>query len=123
MTKKIPAPITHSSLPGGGVPSVAVIGGGYWGKNLVRNYYNLHALKLIADKSETILSNLKDQFKGVDTCLAIADVLARKDIDGVVISTPAETHFNIARECLLAGKHVYVEKPLVLREEEGARTY
>jgi len=46
-------------------------------------------------------------------------VLARNDIDGVVISTPAETHFNIARECLLAGKHVYVEKPLVLDETEG----
>jgi predicted dehydrogenase/acetyltransferase-like isoleucine patch superfamily enzyme len=46
-------------------------------------------------------------------------VLSRDDIHGVVISTPAETHFNIARESLLAGKHVYVEKPLVLREEEG----
>jgi len=46
-------------------------------------------------------------------------VLSRDDIQGVVISTPAETHFNIARESLLAGKHVYVEKPLVLKEEEG----
>jgi len=51
--------------------------------------------------------------------LALTDVLTRSDIAGVVIATPAETHFNIARESLLAGKHVYVEKPLVLREEEG----
>jgi UDP-2-acetamido-3-amino-2,3-dideoxy-glucuronate N-acetyltransferase len=64
MTKKDPFPITHDPLSDGGVPAIAVIGGGYWGKNLVRNYYHLDALKLIADKSETILSNLKNQFKG-----------------------------------------------------------
>jgi predicted dehydrogenase/acetyltransferase-like isoleucine patch superfamily enzyme len=100
-------------------PSVAVIGSGYWGKNLVRNFYNLNALKLIADKNETILSNFKDQYADIDTCLALTDVLNRSDIAGVAVATPAETHFNIARESLLAGKHVYVEKPLVLREEEG----
>ena len=99
--------------------SVAVIGNGYWGKNLVRNFYNLKALRLIADKNETILSNFKDQYSGIDTCLALTDVLSRSDIAGVAIATPAETHFDIARESLLAGKHVYVEKPLVLREEEG----
>ena len=100
-------------------PSVAVVGGGYWGKNLVRNFYNLNALKIVSDKSEAILAGLKDQFKGLDTCLALTDVLTRDDIEGVVIATPAETHFNIARESLLAGKHVFVEKPLVLEEAEG----
>ena len=65
------------------------------------------------------LSDFKNQYQGIDTCLALTDVLTRADISGVVIATPAETHFNIARESLLAGKHVYVEKPLVLREEEG----
>jgi UDP-2-acetamido-3-amino-2,3-dideoxy-glucuronate N-acetyltransferase len=112
MTKKGQTPGTKS-------PSVAVVGGGYWGKNLVRNFHNLNALKMVSDRSEAILSSLKDQFKGLDTCLALTDVLTRDDIEGVVIATPAETHFNIARESLLAGKHVYVEKPLVLREEEG----
>jgi len=112
MTKKSQSSGTES-------PSVAVIGGGYWGKNLVRNFHNLNALKMVSDRSEAILSSLKDQFKGLDTCLALTDVLTRDDIEGVVIATPAETHFNIARESLLAGKHVYVEKPLVLREEEG----
>ncbi len=100
-------------------PAVAIIGGGYWGKNLVRNFYNLNALKLVSDKSETLLSGHRDQYEGIETCLALTDVLSRKEIQGVVIATPAETHFNIARESLLAGKHVYVEKPLVLREEEG----
>jgi UDP-2-acetamido-3-amino-2,3-dideoxy-glucuronate N-acetyltransferase len=100
-------------------PAVAIIGGGYWGKNLVRNFYNLNSLKLVSDKNETILSSYKDQYEGIETCLALTDVLSSKDIQGVVIATPAETHFNIARESLLADKHVYVEKPLVLREEEG----
>jgi UDP-2-acetamido-3-amino-2,3-dideoxy-glucuronate N-acetyltransferase len=100
-------------------PPVAVIGAGYWGKNLVRNFNALGALKLICDKNESLLSDLKRQYKGVETCFALADVLCRNDIEGVVISTPAETHFNLARESLLAGKNVFVEKPLVLHEREG----
>ena len=83
-------------------PQVAVIGCGYWGKNLVRNYHNLGALKLICDKNETALADFKSQYADIDTCIALADVLSRKDIAGVVISSPAETHFSIARESLLA---------------------
>jgi len=112
MTKKNQSSGTES-------PSVAVIGSGYWGKNLVRNFNSLGALKLICDKSKIILGNFKEQYPEVETCLALNEILNRSDIEGVVIATPAETHFNIARESLLAGKHVYVEKPLVLREEEG----
>lgn len=100
-------------------PNVAVIGTGYWGKNLVRNYHELGALKLICDKNETLLSAFKAQFEGVDTCIALNDVLSRDDIKGVVIATPAETHFALAREAILAGKHLYVEKPLVLDESEA----
>ncbi len=101
------------------IPQVAVIGCGHWGKNLVRNYHNLGALKLICDKNETALTDFKSQYDDVDTCIALADVITRKDIDGVVISSPAETHFSIARESLLAGKNVFVEKPLTLHAEEG----
>jgi len=100
-------------------PSVAVIGAGYWGNNLVRNFHQLGALKLICDKNETLLDQLKNQYTGVETCFALHDVLAHKDIQGVVIATPAETHYTLTREILLAGKHVFVEKPMALREEEG----
>jgi len=100
-------------------PSVAVIGTGYWGKNLVRNFQQLGALKLICDKNETLLTNFKEQFSELDTCFALNDTLSRDDIDGIVIATPAETHYTVAREALLAGKHVFVEKPLALREDEG----
>lgn len=100
-------------------PQIAIIGCGYWGKNLIRNYHNLGALKLICDKNETALADFKSQYGDVDTCIALADVLSRKDIAGVVISSPAETHFSIARESLLAGKNVFVEKPLTLHAQEG----
>ena len=119
MKKTKPSSTAHHPSPEVESPAVAVIGGGYWGKNLVRNFNSLHSLKLVCDKDETILSNYKNQYKGIETCFALADVLSNDDIRGVVIATPAETHFNIARESLFAGKHVFVEKPLVLRSEEG----
>lgn len=108
-----------SSLDTTNVPSVAVIGSGYWGKNLVRNFHQLGALKLICDKNETVLANFKNQYPKLDVCSTLTDVLGRKDIGGVVIATPAETHFTLAREALLAGKHVFVEKPLSLNEEDA----
>jgi UDP-2-acetamido-3-amino-2,3-dideoxy-glucuronate N-acetyltransferase len=101
------------------VPCVAVIGSGYWGKNLVRNFHQLGALKLICDKNEVLLDQFKEQYPDVKMCLALSDVLTREEIQGVVIATPAETHFAFVREALLAGKHVFVEKPLALTEEDG----
>jgi len=99
--------------------NVAIVGSGYWGKNLVRNFYELGALKLICDKNETLLDQFKEQYPDLDVCLAFSDVIRREDIEAVVIATPAETHFSLAREALLAGKHVLVEKPIALTEEEG----
>ena len=100
-------------------PKVAVIGSGYWGKNLVRNYYQLGALGVICDKSQSILARFREEYPGVDTCASLNEVVSRKDILGVVIATPAETHFALAREALLAGKNVYVEKPLVTDQAEA----
>lgn len=101
-------------------PNIAVIGTGYWGKNMVRNFHQLGALKLICDKNETLLDQSKDQYPDVESCIALNDVLSRADIQGVVIATPSETHCTIAREVLLSNKHVLVEKPMALHEEEGA---
>lgn len=98
---------------------LAVIGSGYWGRNLIRNYFSLGVLKMICDKNEELLSQFKVQYPDVDTCIALNDVISRDDIDALVIATPAETHFDLAREALLSGKHVYVEKPLVLHEHEA----
>ncbi len=112
MTNPKPSPPAHN-------PGIAVIGCGYWGKNLIRNFHELGTLRLICDKSETLLNRFKDQYAGIEACFALNEVLSRHDIRGVVIATPAETHYTIAREVLLAGKHVFVEKPFVLDEEEA----
>jgi len=113
MGKRVKNPIDMKSA------AVAVVGAGHWGRNLVRNYARLGALRLICDKDESLLAALQEQYPGVETCLAFNDVLRRDDIRGVVIAIPAEGHFEPAREALLANKHVYVEKPFVLREDEG----
>ena len=101
------------------LPSIALLGCGYWGKNLVRNFHALGVLKLICDKHETLLDQFKTHYPELETCLSFTDSLSRDDIDSLVIATPAETHYVLAREALLAGKHVFVEKPLVLLEEQA----
>jgi UDP-2-acetamido-3-amino-2,3-dideoxy-glucuronate N-acetyltransferase len=109
-----------TAIPQLKTPNIAVIGAGSWGKNLVRNYANLNVLKLICDNNANILGQIGNQYPHVDTCLALSDVLTHADIKGIVIATPAETHFRIAREAMLSGKHVFVEKPLVMHEKDAA---
>jgi UDP-2-acetamido-3-amino-2,3-dideoxy-glucuronate N-acetyltransferase len=101
-------------------PRIAVIGSGYWGKHLVRNYHNLGVLALICDRNEIVLETFRKQYPGIQTCVAFSEVLSREDIDGLAIATPAESHFRLVREALLAKKHVFVEKPLTLEEKEGS---
>lgn len=101
------------------LPAVAVIGTGYWGKNLVRVHHRLGALKLICDKDETALARFRELYPEVEVCLAANDLFVRNDLQAIVIATPAETHFALAQEALLAGKHVYVEKPLALDPTEA----
>jgi len=100
-------------------PAVAVIGAGYWGKNLIRNFFNLKALKAVCDRNSDALLPLRELYPSCDIVSSLKDVLARNEINGIVVATPAETHFILAREALLSGKHVFVEKPLTLYEEEA----
>jgi UDP-2-acetamido-3-amino-2,3-dideoxy-glucuronate N-acetyltransferase len=100
---------------------IAVVGSGYWGKNLVRNFYELGALSAVCDKDPRVLSGFEESYAGIATCQDL-DLLLNDNpaaIDAVAIATPAATHYEVARKCLLAGKHVFVEKPLALTEEEG----
>ena len=99
--------------------SIAIIGAGHWGKNLIRIYDELGALKIICDKNQEALDRLAERYPHIQYSTFLHDVYGHKDIDGIVIATPAETHFAIARETLLTGKHVYVEKPFVLKIKEA----
>ncbi len=101
--------------------NIAVIGSGYWGKNLVRNFNTLKALHTICDTNQATLARFKEQYPEVKTVSTYSDVLTDPDIHGIAIATPAETHATLAREALLAGKDVYIEKPLCLSEEEGGK--
>jgi UDP-2-acetamido-3-amino-2,3-dideoxy-glucuronate N-acetyltransferase len=95
---------------------VSVIGCGYWGKNLVRNFAELGALVSICDASSD-LAQASSQTYGVPA-LSLQDVL-QSDVDGVVIAAPAVQHYDLAKKALQAGKHVYVEKPISLKVEEA----
>ena len=76
-------------------------------------------LEIICDASEEVLISSKKKYPEVSTTLSFSDVLTRQDIDAIVISTPAELHHSLARDSLLAGKHVFVEKPLAMNVKEG----
>ena len=98
---------------------VAVVGTGYWGKNLVRNFAQLGALDTVCDYDPQALQYIETHYPTVKTTKEFASVLKDRNIRAVVIASPAEQHFSMAREALLAGKDVFVEKPLALTLEDG----
>ena len=100
-------------------PSVACIGAGYWGRNLIRNFHALGVLRRICESDAAVALQLGKDYPGVPVSATIDPILADPAIAAVVIATPAETHGRIVRQALAAGKDVFVEKPLCLSLEEG----
>jgi UDP-2-acetamido-3-amino-2,3-dideoxy-glucuronate N-acetyltransferase len=101
-------------------PRVSVVGCGYWGKNLVRNFAQIGALESVCDANPGAVAAQTRAFAGVRGISEFSAVLADDAVDGVVLATPAAVHYEQARAALLAGKHVFVEKPLALCSREGA---
>ena len=99
--------------------NIAVIGTGYWGKNLVRNFNALGALKWICEANDDVRSRFAEQYPDATTTGRYDEILRDADIEAVAIATPAETHAKLVRDALLVGKDVFVEKPLCLSIEEG----
>ena len=97
---------------------IAVVGTGYWGRNLVRIYDQLGVLRTICDTREDVLEAMQEAHPGVSLTRDFRDLLRDECVKGVVIALPAECHYEFAREALEAGKDVYVEKPLALRLED-----
>jgi predicted dehydrogenase len=100
-------------------PNVAVVGCGYWGKNLVRNFREIGSLSQVCDADAEGRERAKDLAPAVGVTADFDEVLAGP-APAVVIATPAPTHFDLTRRALNAGKDVLVEKPLALRYDEGA---
>lgn len=102
-----------------GQPCVGVVGCGYWGKNLVRNFHGLEALGAVCDPTEAGRALARDLAPGVRVVEEFEDVLLSDAVDAVALATPAETHVELARRAMLAGKDVFVEKPMALTAVEG----
>jgi predicted dehydrogenase len=99
---------------------VIVVGAGNWGKNLIQNFYNLDALAGVAEMNPNLRSKVKANYPDVKTYEDLHQVL-ESDISGVVLATPAPTHYQFAIAALQAGKDVFVEKPMTLRTEEAQK--
>jgi UDP-2-acetamido-3-amino-2,3-dideoxy-glucuronate N-acetyltransferase len=98
---------------------VAVIGCGHWGKNLVRNFAQLNALRWICEANEGLLTSQAKQYPDARLTTNYEDVLNDPEVQGVVIATPAALHYDQACQAILSGKDVFVEKPLALHYAQG----
>lgn len=101
----------------------AVIGYGYWGPNIVRNFKSCGAIDLacVCDLSPRQLELVEKAYPGLPTTSDLAGVLADKTIDAVAIITPVASHFELGLAALRAGKHVWIEKPVTASSEEARR--
>jgi predicted dehydrogenase len=100
---------------------VGVIGYGYWGPNLVRNFAEVPGSQVVAvsDLSSQRLAEVAGRYPSVKTTTNFRDVLADPAIDAIVIATPVRTHYDLAMQALDAGKHVLVEKPMAETTQQG----
>jgi len=99
--------------------TVALIGAGYWGKNIARNLYELGALRTICDVNEALLDKYQELYPGTKLTTNIKHILDDDFVSEVMIAAPAPAHFSLAKQVLFADKDLYVEKPLCLSQTEG----
>src|SRR6186713_2817372 len=92
----------------------AVIGAGYWGPNLIRNFLAHDEIEtaVACDRDADRLAKMRKSFYGIETASDHQEVINRPDIDIVAIATPVSTHHKIAKQALTAGKHCFIEKPM-----------
>lgn len=98
---------------------IAVVGCGIWGRNIVRNFYNLKALHSVCDLDEENLKMINELYSDVNVTKNFDELLLNPEIKAMCIVTPSHTHFKIVKKALLAGKHVYVEKPISTSSKEA----
>jgi predicted dehydrogenase len=102
---------------------IGVIGYGYWGPNLVRNFSELAGCRvgMVSDLQADRLARVQARYPGVAVTSDSTELIDSPEIDAVAISTPVSTHYDLALRALRAGKHVLVEKPLTVSSEQAAR--
>jgi len=119
----MPIPDQSQQRKGGEAVSIAtataVIGAGYWGKNLVRNLHQLGALRAVCDSDPSTLAAAARNHPGITVTASLDEVLADAAVGSVAVASPAATHHDVVKRALSAGKDVFVEKPLALTVREG----
>jgi predicted dehydrogenase len=102
---------------------VGIIGYGYWGPNLVRNFFEAPDCEVIAvsDLRPERLAHVRKRYPSVDTTVDYGEILRDPRVDAVAVATPVSTHFDIGMQALRAGKHVLMEKPMTLDVEQSQR--
>lgn len=100
---------------------VAIVGLGYWGPNLLRNFLTISDVEVIwiCDTSKKQLEQQQNIFPHINVTSNIQDILSDSSIDLVVVATPLKTHFPLAKQVLMANKHVLVEKPFTHSSKEA----
>jgi predicted dehydrogenase len=97
---------------------VGVVGLGYWGPNLVRNFDDLAELVWLCDLDEELRSRFSARYPNARVTADYGDLLADETLDAIVVATPVPTHYALAKQALEAGKHVMVEKPPAMHAAE-----
>jgi len=103
--------------------NVAIIGLGYWGPNLTRNFLGSRSVKkvFVYDINKNRIESIKTKFPEVQIVQNENEIFSNKDIDAFVISTPVNTHYDLAKKSLESGKHIWVEKPFTFTSEEAGK--
>ena len=98
---------------------IGLVGVGPWGRNHLRVWKELGVLYGVCETDEPRARNLQQEFPDLKVTTALNDLAGDPEINGMVIATPAETHYRLGKECILSGKDVFIEKPLALTIREG----
>lgn len=101
--------------------SLAIVGIGRWGKNLLREFNKISRVEFCYNKgSHETKKWLADNYPHIKTAGSYSELLANPDVDAIVVATPIKTHYELTRKALLAGKHVFVEKPITANVKQAA---
>lgn len=98
---------------------IAQVGLGYWGKNILRNLYQLGVLHTACEVNQTLMNQYRQQYPGVNFTESFEEILSNPDIKAVVISTPAATHYQLAKKPFLPAKTYWWRNPLLSMSARG----
>ncbi len=98
---------------------IALIGLGRWGKNILRNLIEIGVVHSVCEINVDVIDYWKEKYSDIQFTNSFEKIISDPKIEGIVISTPSNTHYQLVKSALQAGKDVFVEKPLALNKDEG----